>query len=198
MIYDVVIVGAGPAGASTAIGLAQRGVRVALLDKARFPRIKPCAEYVNPEALRVLDLLGLSGCVRDAGAAIFRGMRVTSPAGRTLDLDFAADAGRQALGISRYALDRLAVERCRSLGVEVFEGARVRALMAGRGPTGTVSANRGGTTIELRGRVIVGADGHHSTVARRLGLATLWRMRWARCTSGRTATAGSRRKRTGW
>ena len=178
MIYDAVIVGAGPAGTSTAIGLAERGVRVALVDKARFPRVKPCAEYINPEAMRVLNRLGLVECVQGAGAAVFRGMRVISPGGRTLDLDFNSDAGRHALGISRYALDRLAVERCRSLGVEIIEGARVRAVTTGNGHPGTVIANRGGAATELHGRIIVGADGHHSTVARLLGLDLT--LRWPR------------------
>lgn len=177
MIYDALIVGAGPAGTSTAIVLAERGVRVALLDKARFPRVKPCAEYANPEAMRVLDRLGLLESVRAAGAATFRGMRVTSPGGQNLDLDYSADAGRHALGISRYALDALSVERCRQLGVEVFEGMHVRGVTVAPGG-GIVTATRAGATIETQGRVVVGADGHHSAVARLLGLDMP--LRWPR------------------
>ena len=73
MIYDVVIVGAGPSGASTAISLAEVGLRVALLDKARFPRVKPCAEYVNPEATALLNRLGLLDDLRAAGGVVFHG-----------------------------------------------------------------------------------------------------------------------------
>lgn len=178
MIYDAVIVGAGPAGCSTAIGLAERGIRVALLDKSRFPRVKPCAEYANPEAMRVLDRLGLLEPVRAAGAAVFRGMRVYSPGGYELELDYSADAGRHALGISRVALDALAVERCRQLGVEVIEGARVREVTTGRNVVGSVTATRGGTTMTVRGQIVVGADGHHSAVARLLDLDTP--LRWPR------------------
>ncbi|MGH9174779.1 MAG: NAD(P)/FAD-dependent oxidoreductase, partial [Vicinamibacterales bacterium] len=168
--YDAVVVGAGPAGTSTAIGLATCGVRVALLDKARFPRVKPCAEYANPEAMRVLDRLGLLNDVRAAGAAVFRGMRVVSPGGRDLELDFSADAGRHALGLSRLALDLLAVERCRALGVEVIEGAHVRRLVVDGGRVTGVVASRGTATVELAARIVVGADGHHSAVARLLAL----------------------------
>jgi geranylgeranyl reductase family protein len=170
VIYDAVIVGAGPAGSSTAIGLAERGVRVALLDKSRFPRVKPCAEYVNPEAMRVLDRLGLLETVRATDAAVFRGMRVTSPGGRELELDYRADAGRHALGISRYALDALAIERCRGLGVDVLEGTRVRQVTTGRGVVGSVIATNNRHAREIQGRIIVGADGHHSAVARLLDL----------------------------
>jgi len=178
VIYDAVIVGAGPAGTSTAIGLAERGVRVALLDKSRFPRVKPCAEYANPEAMRVLDRLGLLESVRASGAAIFRGMRVTSPGGQELELDYSADAGRHALGISRFALDALSVERCRELGVNVIEGAHVRGVTTERGSVGSVTATRKGAAIEMRGHVIVGADGHHSAVARLLDLDMP--LRWPR------------------
>ena len=54
---DVVIVGAGPAGAAAAILLAERGAGVILLDRAHFPRPKICGEYLSPEAARVLDRL---------------------------------------------------------------------------------------------------------------------------------------------
>lgn len=178
MIYDAVVVGAGPAGTSTAIGLAERGVRVALIDKARFPRVKPCAEYANPEAVRVLDRLGLLDSVHASGAAVFRGMRVVSPGGQTLELDYCADAGRHALGISRYALDALSVERCRSLDVDVIEGARVRGVTILPGTPGSVTATINGRAAGVRGRVIVGADGHHSSIARLLELDLP--LRWPR------------------
>ena len=57
-VIDVVVVGAGPAGAATAILLAEHGLSVRLLDRARFPRPKICGEYLSPEAPRLLDRLG--------------------------------------------------------------------------------------------------------------------------------------------
>lgn len=178
MIYDVVVVGAGPSGTSTAIVLAERGFRVALVDKARFPRVKPCAEYANPEAMRVLDRLRLLDKVRESGAAVFSGMRVISPGGIELELDYAADAGRHALGLSRWALDRLAVERCQELGVELFDRTHVRGVDLTTKRPGLIRGMRTGSQVDVKGRVVVGADGHHSAVSRLLDLDE--RVRWPR------------------
>ena len=80
---DVIVVGAGPAGAATAILLAERGVAVQLLDRARFPRRKVCGEYLSPEAPRVLDRLGVLKRV-DGLATPLAGMRITAPDGSVL------------------------------------------------------------------------------------------------------------------
>src|SRR5256712_1743038 len=80
---DVIIVGAGPAGAATAILLAERGLSVRLLDRARFPRPKICGEYLSPEAPRLLDRLGALKAV-DAAASTPHGMQITAPHSTTL------------------------------------------------------------------------------------------------------------------
>ncbi len=174
---DVLIVGAGPAGACTAILLVERGFKVMLIDRARFPRPKACAEFVNPGAIRVLDRLGLLESVQASGAALFRGMRVVSPGGQTLGLDFQAHAGQNALGLSRRVLDQLAVERCRSLGVEVIEGTRVRnVLREGNHVIGVEVSEGSNRRRTISSGIVVGADGHHSAVSRSLGLdiTTRW------------------------
>ena len=70
---DVVVVGAGPAGATTAALLARAGLDVVLLDRARFPRAKACAEFLSPQAARVLDRLEVLGEVERAGPARLTG-----------------------------------------------------------------------------------------------------------------------------
>jgi flavin-dependent dehydrogenase len=128
--------------------------------------------------MTVLERLGLLDGVREAGAAVFKGMRVTSPGGRELTLDFDRDAGRHALGISRLALDMLAIERCRALGVEVIEGAQVRAVQRDGERVSGVQATVRRESIAVHGRAVVGADGHHSAVSRLLGLDV--KLRWPR------------------
>ena len=130
---DVVVVGAGPAGAATAILLAERGHAVTLLDKTAFPRPKICGEYLSPEAARVLDRLGVLKAVDAAGAQPLHGMRIIAPDGTVLDGAYPT-GGRwrgyrdHALAGAARAFDRVLVERARALPVDVRERHRVTGL----------------------------------------------------------------------
>jgi geranylgeranyl reductase family protein len=176
---DVVVVGAGPAGAATAILLAEAGHEVLLLDRARFPRDKVCGEYLSPEGSRILDRLGVLKAVEAAGARPLRGMRITAPDGTRLCGDYPR-AGRwrgyrdHALAVPRRLFDAVLVERARALPVTVREGFRVTDLVVEGGRvTGVegVGQDGGGLRSERLGaRLVVGADGRASVVARRLGL----------------------------
>src|SRR3954464_3101232 len=87
---EVLIVGGGPAGASTATALTRAGVDVILVDRARFPRPKPCAEYLSPEASRILAAMGALHLVEESGAARLRGVIVRAPNGSEIHGEFIA------------------------------------------------------------------------------------------------------------
>ncbi|HEU4631257.1 MAG TPA: FAD-dependent oxidoreductase [Gemmatimonadaceae bacterium] len=181
----VVVVGGGPAGASTAWQLARAGVDVVVLDRARFPRDKACAEYLNPEAARLLHAMGALSLVEAAGAAQLRGMLVRAPCGACIDGRYTAAHGfagfrDRGLAIRRTRLDPILLDRARAAGAEVCEGVRVTDLVRdGRGGvTGVVTRGDDGHARVLRADLVIGADGLRGVVARRLGL--LRHARWPR------------------
>ena len=177
MKADVIVVGGGPAGASSALHLARRGIRVRVIDRARFPRAKPCAECLSPQASEILDTMGALDEVAPRGAWL-QGMIVRSPGGTVARGDYAAAHGYRAyrdagLSVRREILDAALLARARDAGADVIEDARVvDVLRDSRGRAqGVTVLTRAGTANELRAPMIVGADGLRSVVARRLGLA---------------------------
>ncbi|MDO8502573.1 MAG: NAD(P)/FAD-dependent oxidoreductase [Gemmatimonadaceae bacterium] len=181
---QVIVVGGGPAGSSTAFFLARAGVDVLLLDRAYFPRDKTCSEYMSPQASRILAEMNALDAVEDAGAAQLAGMRVHAPNGSVIHGEFAA-AHRfrgyrdRGLAVRRTILDAILLERARAAGATVEEGTRVTDMIRDdRGRvSGVITAGASGVA-ERRARLIVGADGLRSVVGRRLGL--IRSSRWPR------------------
>lgn len=177
---DVVIVGGGPAGSSLAFNLARAGLRVVVLDRARFPRPKPCAEYLSPQASRVLADMGVLGEVERSGAAQLAGMTIRAPNGLRIVGEFEGCTVKgfrdRGLSVRREILDEILLRGARAAGAEVIEGARVSDVMRdASGRARGVRTIRGDT---LGAGLVIGADGLGSVVARRLGLAR--RARWPR------------------
>lgn len=182
--WQVIVVGGGPAGASAAWHCAQAGLAVCLVDRARFPRAKPCAEYVSPEGSRILDRMGALSPLERGGATYLTGMVVHAPSGGRIHGEFAAHHGYRGfrdrgLGIRREFLDALLLDRARAAGVEVLEEARVTQLRHdAHGQVNGVDIATDTGTRALQAPLVIGADGLNSVVARRAGLAH--RSRWLR------------------
>lgn len=174
------MVGAGPAGSAIAAFLARAGTDVLLVDRETFPRDKPCAEYLSPQAAQPLDDLGILAAVEAAGGAALTGMSITTPDGTEFRGDFLARHGfrgfRDAgIALRRTVLDAILLDHARQLGARVELGTGVRDLV--RDGTQVVGVELQGGSIR-RAPLVIGADGLRSIVARRLGLARVGR--WPR------------------
>lgn len=180
---QAIVVGGGPAGAATAWALASQGLDVIVLDKARFPRDKACAEYLSPQGSRILDAMGVLDTVEAAGAAQLAGMRVRSPDGGIIHGEFAAQHGftgfrDRGLALRRRHLDPILQTAARRAGASVRDGQSVDGLITvGSTVTGVRVRGSDGPS-EIRAELVIGADGLRSGVARHLGLAS--RLPWPR------------------
>src|SRR3990172_4173580 len=124
-VYDLLIVGGGPAGLATAIFAASEGFEVALLERRRFPIDKPCGEGLMPGGVRLLEAMG----VRIEKSHPFEGIRY-------IDERNVAEARFQdgyGLGVRRTELSRALLARAREVGAEIREETRVEAVIQWRG-----------------------------------------------------------------
>ena len=171
---DVLVVGGGPAGSAAALLLASAGHSVVLVDRASFPRDKACSEYMSPEAVRILDRLGVVSALERSGAVPLAGTSVTGARGARLHGRFAL-AGHlpfrpTGLSVSRRILDHVLLLAARDAGAHVLERTAVEGLSQDAGGiAGAVVRTAGGDRATIPARLTVGADGLRSIVGRRMG-----------------------------
>lgn len=161
MYSDVVVVGAGPAGSATALFLARQGYAVTLLDRAAFPRPKPCGEYLTPGAVRLLrDEIGVLPKLIAEGAARLAWETVVPHRGQ------AFGGATEALACPRTVTDKILRDAAEAAGVQVIEGVNIRRVLWEQGQIVGVADD----TSAYRAKIAVGADGTRSLIARALGV----------------------------
>jgi len=171
MDYDVVIVGARPAGAATAMLLARAGLRVLAVDQARFPSDTLSTHQVQLPGVARLARWGLLDTIAASNCPPTRDVRF-DPGPAVLTGRFPAYDGADALySPRRTVLDAALVDAARAAGAEVSEGFRVAELITSggrvRGIRGSSRGTRGeNAAVTITARLVIGADGKHSTVAR--------------------------------
>ncbi len=167
MAFDIIVVGGGPAGSAVGAILARKGCRVLILDRARFPRDKPCGDYLNPGCTAALNRIGMLDVVCAAAAPV-PGMRIFAPDGASAHTVFSSGVGYT---LSRRTLDHMLLSHAARAGATVHDESRVVAVRRD-GDAFTLTAE--GDRVQDRargysGRIVIGADGLRSTVARLAG-----------------------------
>ena len=171
MIYDAIIVGGGPAGASCAAFCAQAGLQVLVLERAAFPRDKVCGDCLNPECWPVLERLGVAEQVRRLPHTLLRQVEFISLRGRRVVLPL-PDGPRGEIAVKRRLLDALLLEHAVRSGAEVRQLAAVTALhRRAADAKGARFAAEVQDGDPAEGSFLVAADGRNSLVARLTGLA---------------------------
>lgn len=150
--WDVIAVGAGPAGALAALCLARWGASVLLVDRAAFPRGKVCGSCLNLRALATLETAGLGGLVGRLGAVPLSGLRLGTDGGSA----FVPLPGGAVL--SRAALDAALVQAAVRAGADFLPGTRAR-LRGNRVAVREVTLRQDGRTVQAAARVVLAAGG---------------------------------------
>lgn len=155
--YDAIVVGAGPAGSTCAYRLAAAGASVLVLDRARFPRDKPCGGGVTGRAARLLPF-SIAPVVEDTVASVRMRLRYGSWFER-------GEGEPLVLMTQRIRLDAFLAEQAAAAGAELRDGVKVDAVEA---HPDRIEVTAGGE--RLQAETLVGADGANGVCARRLGL----------------------------
>jgi menaquinone-9 beta-reductase len=174
MIYDLIIVGGGPAGATAAMYAARHGLKTLLVDKSRFPRDKICGDAIGGHAVAILRDLQLDDALANLSSLRFRKMVLGSAAHVEAEIDL--DRARKqdfVIGyvIRRQVFDAFLFDHARAAAATCLEGFAVDdVIWENGGVCGVVGRDTGSDfQREFRARIVVGADGYRSVVARKVG-----------------------------
>jgi flavin-dependent dehydrogenase len=169
--FDVAIAGAGPAGTSAAIELRLKGAHVLLIEEKKFPRAKLCGEFISPECLTHFQRLGVMDQMNAVGGASVTETVFYSRRGQSVAVPSEwFSSGAQALGLSRSEMDHQLLERAKSVGVVVWEGAHASGLICERESVRGIRVRTGDSTRECQALVTIDATGRTRALARHLDL----------------------------
>ena len=167
--FDAIVAGAGPSGSACAALMAEKGCRVLLLDKEKFPRDKPCGDAIGGKALNVLKELGLEKELEKKGFLRQSGIVFSSPAGDEVEIPLAAEGKEMSGGVvcRRLDFDNIVFQNAKKKCVAVEECEVTDVIFENGKAIGVKTKAKDGEEQEFRAKLIIGADGTSSVVARK-------------------------------
>ncbi len=169
--YDVTIVGAGPAGSTAADDLARSGARVALVDKATFPRDKVCGDGITGATLARLEQMGLSSWLARNDFNAPQELLLSAPNGQSVRL--ASPDANSCYGqiVPRLELDTAILEQATQAGAELHQGVQPRHFSRLSPFTVRITSGKSGPSgLSIESHLLITADGAHASFTRHLGL----------------------------
>ncbi len=168
-IYDVIVIGAGPAGSSSAYFLAKQGLQVLLLDKAVFPRDKTCGDALSSRALDVIDKMGATTEVINNGKKISK-VQFVSPDKREVVASLTKKGNRKGVVvIPRIILDEILKNRTLAEDVDFIENFNVKNVIIDNDGA-TIQGAIQNKKFDYRSQIVVVATGANISFLKRIGV----------------------------
>jgi flavin-dependent dehydrogenase len=166
--YDVIIAGAGPAGASAAIRLAESKLNVLLVEQKRFPREKLCGEFISPECQLHFQQLGVAEEMQYSGPITINETVFYSRHGQRVSVPSNVFGTGGALGLSRAVMDDVLLRRAQSCGVNVAQNATAHDLIIDQGNVLGVRVKHDGKEQQYRASLTIDATGRARVLAKKI------------------------------
>ncbi len=165
--FDVIVVGGGPSGSACSTFLSQRGLRVLVIEKSKFPRDKICGDCINPHTWRFLEVLDVASELRARDLRTIKNVRISNTMGKELSLQVPSSPSAPFIALDRKILDDILLKNARRSGAKVLQEAKILGIA--KAGSWIVSTQDREGPHQFISRYLVGADGRNSYVAGKIG-----------------------------